>query len=77
MQQLAEQSTSTFPSIKPSDLGVCEIPCPIDQCLSDTLKAMFVCISSNQRENTLLSGLRDILLPKLMSGEIDVSEVSI
>lgn len=48
MQQLAEQSTSTFPSIKPSDLGACEIPCPIDQGLSDALKAMFANISSNR-----------------------------
>ena len=77
MQQLAEQSTSTFPSIRPSDLGTCEIPCPIDQSLSDALTAMFVCIFSNQRESALLSALRDTLLPKLMSGEIDVSAVKI
>lgn len=75
MQQLAEQSTSTFPSIKPSDLGTCEIPCPVDQCLSDTLKAMFACIASNQRENSSLATLRDTLLPKLLAGEIDVSAI--
>lgn len=73
MQQLAEQSTSTFPSIKPSDLGSCEIPCPISQDLMETLKAMFACISTNQKENRVLANLRDSLLPKLMSGEIDVS----
>lgn len=77
MQQLAEQSTSTFPSIKPSDLGTCEIPCPINQCLSDVLKSMFVCIASNQRENGSLAALRDTLLPKLMSGEIDVSDIQL
>lgn len=77
MQQLAEQSTSTFPSIKPSDLGVCEIPCPIGQCLSDTLKSMFVCIASHQRENGSLTALRDALLPKLMSGELDVSGIDL
>ena len=77
MQQLAEQSTSTFPSIKPSDLGVCEIPCPIDKDLSDTLNTLFAYIASNQRENRSLSALRDTLLPKLLSGEIGVSAVQL
>ena len=78
MQQLAEQSTSTFPSIKPSDLGVCEIPCPKDDFsrnLTETLKAMFALIAANHRENTSLAELRDSLLPKLMAGEIDVSDI--
>lgn len=77
MQQLAEQSTSTFPSIKPSDLGTCEIPCPIDQGLGETLKVIFTYISNNQKENRALAQVRDNLLPKLMSGEIDVEDVKI
>lgn len=77
MQQLAEQSTSTFPSIKPSDLGSCEIPCPIDQDLSDALTTLFTSMASNQTENSSLSALRDTLLPKLMSGEIDVSSIQL
>lgn len=72
MQQLAEQSTSTFPSIKPSDLGCCEIPCPISQEIMKTLKAIFDSISNNQKQNEALSELRDTLLPKLMSGEISI-----
>ncbi len=78
MQQLAEQSTSTFPSIKPSDLGVCEIPCPKDGSssnLTEMLRDMFALVAANQRENASLSELRDSLLPKLMSGEIDVSDI--
>lgn len=78
MQQLAEQSTSTFPAIKPSDLGVCEIPCPKDQSstsFTETLKSLFALIAANQRENISLSEIRDVLLPKLMSGEIDVSDI--
>lgn len=80
MQQLAEQSTSTFPSIKPSDLGVCEIPCPKDDSSSnpaETLKAMFALIAANHRENASLAELRDSLLPRLMSGEVDVSDIDI
>ena len=75
MQQLAEQSTSTFPSIKPSDLGCCEVPCPISTDLAEILKAVFVRISNNQKENRVLSELRDTLLPKLMNGEIDVDGI--
>ena len=80
MQQLAEQSTSTFPSIKPSDLGVCEIPCPKDGSssnLTEMLRNMFALVAANQRENESLAELRDSLLPKLMSGEIDVSDIQI
>ena len=80
MQQLAEQSTSTFPSIKPSDLGVCEISCPKDQSstsFTETLKSLFALIAANQRENISLSEIRDALLPKLMSGEIDVSDIQL
>ena len=75
MQQLAEQSTSTFPSIKPSDLSACEIPCPISQDLTKFLKVTFASISNNQKENRVLANLRDSLLPKLMSGEIDVLNI--
>lgn len=38
---------------------------------------MFLQIKANQQENTRLSALRDTLLPKLMSGEVDVSNVDI
>lgn len=80
MQRLAEQSTSTFPSIKPSDLSVCEIPCPKDKKskdLTNTLKSMFTLIAANYRENILLAVMRDTLLPKLMSGKINASNIQI
>ena len=80
MQQLAEQSTSTFPSIKPSDLGGCKIPCArgneADN-LTKILKALFTLIATNQSECTFLAELRDSLLPKLMSGEIDISDIDL
>ena len=37
--------------------------------------AIFAMIKNNQRENNRLATLRDTLLPKLMSGEIDVSGI--
>lgn len=38
---------------------------------------LFDIITANQQENQRLTALRDTLLPKLMNGEIDVSEVKI
>ena len=38
---------------------------------------MFAIIKANQRENARLAELRDSLLPRLMSGEIDVSAIDI
>lgn len=40
-------------------------------------KPMLAQIESNRLENISLSALRDGLLPKLMSGEIDVSEINL
>lgn len=39
--------------------------------------ALFKQIKLNQQENKRLALFRDALLPKLMSGELDVSEISI
>lgn len=80
MQQLAEQSTSTFPSVKPSDIGTCLIPCADETemtDITDKINDMYAMVSANQQENKRLADLRDILLPKLMNGEIDVSQVKI
>ena len=44
---------------------------------SKLMKPVFENIKKNQQEITHLTNLRDTLLPKLMSGEIDVNEVEI
>ncbi len=78
MQQLAEQSVSTFPSIKSSDLGTCEIPCleeSISISLTSKLKSIFSLIMVNHQENISLVEMRNTLLPKLMSGELSVSDI--
>lgn len=42
-----------------------------------TVEPIFEKIWANQNENEKLSSLRDTLLPKLMSGELDVSDIEI
>jgi len=44
---------------------------------NDIVTPMFQKIGENKIENTKLSATRDILLPKLMSGEIDLSNIDI
>lgn len=43
----------------------------------DTVAPMFEAIDQNRAENARLSSLRDALLPRLMSGELDVSYVDL
>lgn len=45
--------------------------------ISSILESMYIRIANNINENMNLTQLRDTLLPKLMSGEIDVSKVEI
>lgn len=71
---------SAQPNISASD--IMNIPCviPSKEIINDfnnTAQPLFKLIINNQRENQQLSELRDTLLPKLMSGEIDVSEIDI
>lgn len=46
------------------------------QHLGNLLQPMFERIGSNAAENTALAAMRDYLLPKLMSGEIEVREMA-
>lgn len=52
---------------------------PIEQlkAYDSQIQPMFSAIRNNKDENEHLANLRDTLLPKLMSGEIDMSEVEI
>ena len=80
LQQIAEQSVSTYPSIKADDLGALQFPLPSSKEaaeLQPALKDIFGAIDSNRQECKQLAKLRDALLPKLMSGEIDVSAVQL
>lgn len=78
LHQIAEQSVSTYPSIKAEDLGKLEMPLPSDEeaaTLRSLLRPLFVMVSVNQKESKRLAVLRDTLLPKLISGKIDISKV--
>ncbi len=71
---------SAQPNISASD--IMSIPCviPSQEAINDfndAAQPLFNLIISNQRENQQLSELRDALLPKLMSGELDVSNIDL
>ena len=43
--------------------------------ISERFELFYAVIQCNQKEINKLTNLRDTLLPKLMSGEIDVSQI--
>ena len=74
------QSGSTIVNLNKAQFGLMEalVPSISDMNDFDTIvKPLFEQILANQYENQQLAALRDTLLPKLMNGEIDVSEVKI
>ena len=71
---------STQPLITQSDLKKTSIILPTDDILQkfeNIVCGLMAVNEQNQVENSHLSELRDALLPKLMNGEIDVSNVRI
>ena len=71
---------TTGSAIPHTDKGlVLNLKCPISEELlnySDTFKSIRSSIITNNNEILKLQKLRDTLLPKLMSGEIDVSKIN-
>lgn len=75
LHSIAEGSTSTYPSLKPSDIEKIEFAMPPKSKLNDfeTIASSFwKKIELNQTQIRTLTTLRDTLLPKLMSGEVRV-----
>lgn len=61
-------------------IGQFVMPRPSENAMRDfgaIVSALFMKMKSNSLENIKLASLRDILLPRLMSGEIDVSDIRI
>lgn len=70
---------SAQPNVSPTDIETIKIilpPIEIINQFNNECKSMFNLIINNSYEITKLNKLRDTLLPKLMSGEIDVSKIN-
>ena len=73
-------SGSAVPSMTTSILNALSLPVPPrDSLLSFNakLQSMYDAVRANNLENRRLESLRDSLLPKLMTGEIDVSKIDL
>ncbi|SEF86775.1 type I restriction enzyme, S subunit [Eubacterium ruminantium] len=71
---------SAQPNISAAD--IMSIPCVIPSAevideFNKSTSQMFELIINNQYENAVLANTRDSILPKLMSGELDVSELNL
>ena len=86
MQTLSEvinklgQSGSTIVNLNKAQFGKIQVTVPSVSSMKDfdnAISPLFTLILENQKENICLSSLRETLLPKLMSGEIDVSNIKL
>ena len=77
----AQHTGSTGQTELPRDrVKAMELPLPDEDTISkfnELVIPMTSTVISNQEENARLSQLRDALLPKLMSGELDVSDIDL
>lgn len=74
------QTGSAQPHIYPQHIAAMRIPSLDINTVTkyvEQVKPIFALVGSNLDENRRLAALRDTLLPKLMNGEIDVSNVEI
>lgn len=67
---LSKKALPEYKLFLPSDFSTLK---PLDEVVT----ALYKRVSSNISENTYLEELRESLLPKLMSGELDVSDIEI
>ncbi len=70
---------AAYPAVKQSDFDAAKITLPPGQMLeefSEIIEPMLRLTHALERKNANLRTQRDLLLPKLISGEIDVSEAS-
>lgn len=73
------QSGSTIVNLNKTQFGKIQVMIPSKDVMQEfdfLCKPIFETIHSNQKENVKLSKLRDTLLPKLMSGELSISNLN-
>ena len=68
-QKVSQQNLKKVPAIIPSKQALCAF--------DEIIQPIFAQIRNLRDENANLSQLRDTLLPKLMSGELDVSDIDL
>ena len=74
------QSGSTIVNLNKSQFGKIQVIIPALSVMikfDKIVSPMFEKMLQNQIENLKLTSLRDALLPRLMSGELDVSDIEI
>ena len=79
LQAIAEQSVSTYPSINATDITNLRVVIPSKEIVGKyaELSLHFMRqIDRNHQESRRLAELRDTLLPKLMSGELKLSDIN-
>jgi type I restriction enzyme S subunit len=80
LQQLAESRSGTFPQITFSEVSTIKIALPnfdlVNTFVEIALKPYYNNQFCKEEENESLTKLRDILLPKLISGEIEINEIA-
>lgn len=73
-------SGSAVPSMTTEILNGLQLPVPSEEALIELdkkLQPLHALMQHNNAENRALISLRDTLLPKLMTGEIDISKIDI
>ena len=86
MQTLSEvinklgQSGSTIVNLNKAQFGKINVMIPSVSTMKDfdeLVSPLFKLMLENQKENIQVSSMRDVILPKLMSGELDVSDIKL
>lgn len=71
---------SAVPSMTTNILNAMQLRIPDDETLQqfeNVVSPMYTAMQENDKQSTRLASLRDKLLPKLMSGELDVSDIDL
>ena len=76
----AKANGATFAAINTRDLKIESVFLPAADALANfdaKAESLYALMRANEKESMDLAAIRDVLLPKLMSGEIDVSKVDL